>query len=96
MAALAFASTDSLFVEEDGDDDADDEDHGQHGAYHPDEAVGPRLHLPHVHVLRGQHRVRVRAGRKHFLERTQRQRQNSMAAMLFYQALKKTFFLYLQ
>ena len=73
MAAFAFASADSLLVEEDGDDDADDEDHGQHGAHHPDEAISARLHLPHVHDLRGQHRVRVRAGCKHFLEKQQRQ-----------------------
>ncbi len=28
--------SDSLLVEQDGDDDADDEDHRQHGSQHPD------------------------------------------------------------
>lgn len=30
---------DSPFVEQDGNDDAYNEDHGQHGAHHPDEAL---------------------------------------------------------
>jgi len=72
---LADTGDDSLLVEEDGDDDADDEDHGEHGAHHPDEAVRPRLHLTHlVHHLRGHDRVRVRAGRKHSLEKEQKGR----------------------
>lgn len=29
----------SLFVKQDGDDDADDEDHGQDGSDHPDQTV---------------------------------------------------------
>jgi len=57
----------SLFVEEDSDDDADDEDHGEDGAHHPDEAVS-RLDLQELHLQPGRHHgVRVGAGGKRLL-----------------------------
>lgn len=55
----------SLFVKEDGDDDADDEDHGQNRPHHPDQTV-PCVQGLRVRV-RGDHRVRVGAGHVHFL-----------------------------
>lgn len=57
--------SDSLLVEQDGDDDADDEDHGQDGSHHPDEAVA-RVQRLRVRVGRD-HGVGVRAGHKHLL-----------------------------
>lgn len=59
----------SLFIKQNGDDYADDEDHGQDRSHHPDEAVSTRLHGLGVHVG-GQDGVRVRAGHKRFLKNT--------------------------
>lgn len=59
----------SLFIEQNGDDDADDEDHSQDRSHHPDEAVSTRLHGLGVYVG-GHDEVRVRAGHKRFLKNT--------------------------
>lgn len=56
----------SLFIQENCDDDADDEDDSQDRAHHPYEAVSSLGGQRHVR-LESQHRVAVRAGSKHSL-----------------------------
>lgn len=58
----------SLFIQENSNNDADDKDHGQDRAHHPYEPI-PVLYREGVHhQLWGHHCVSVRAGGKHFLE----------------------------
>lgn len=60
--------TNSLFIQENRDDDADDEDHGEDWAHHPYESV-TSLYLKWFHLQLGSHhRVGVRAGSKRFLK----------------------------
>lgn len=59
----------SLFIQKNGDDNADDEDHGQDRAQHPYEPISS-VYWQRVHgQLANHHRVSVRAGCKHFLSR---------------------------
>lgn len=53
--------------EENGDDDADNEDHSQHGPYHPQEPFLLVYDRLRIHV-RGGHGIRIRAGGVHGLQ----------------------------
>lgn len=56
----------SLFVEENGDHDTYDEDHGEDRPHHPDEPVSTRFNGEMIHVGR-RDGIRVGAGRKSLL-----------------------------
>lgn len=63
------SNVNSLFIQENGNDNADDEDHSQDWAYHPYESV-TSLDWQGVHIrLSSLHCVGVRTGSEHFLNR---------------------------
>lgn len=59
----------SLFIQENGYDDTDDEDHSQDRAHHPYESITSLYWQGAIAHLGRHHCVGIRAGGEHFLSR---------------------------